>query len=109
MLPILVIIVDIIQNFVCRYCAHCALSIEVQIHFSETEMSSKSDVSDDESPISSDTEDDEEATVMPTPVCIVNECAIEDQPKNITFKNIKDGDAKRFDCFEFLLRKLLCF
>jgi hypothetical protein len=73
-------------------------------------MTSKNDVSDDESPISSDTDDDEEATVVPTPpVCRIDESSIEDQPKDITFKNIKDGDAKRFLLFQFLLYELFCF
>lgn len=67
-------------------------------------MISKNDDSDNESPISSDTEDDEEATVLPTPPdCSMNECTHEDPPKDITFKDIKNGNAKRFGCFDFLL------
>jgi len=73
-------------------------------------MTSKSDVSDDDSPLSSDTEDDEEVTMLPPPPdCSVNESANEHPPKNITFKDIKDDDAKRFGCFDLFLCKLICF
>lgn len=64
-------------------------------------MAAASDVTGDSSPISSDTEEDDEATVLPTPpVHITNERLHVDLPKDITFKSIKDGDAKRLGCFE---------